>query len=531
MDTSTQPLVSCVMPTTARRRLFVPQAIRYFQRQDYANKELVIVDDGPEPIAEIVPDDPQVRYVRLTGERTLGTKRNLCVEAARGDLIMHWDDDDWVGRNRISYQAEALLGAGAEICGVRQMIFYELATARAWLYEYPQNQRPWLAGLLYTRDFWRRSPFPDIQVASDTRFIWSQNMERSVALPDYSFYVAMIHPDNTSPKNYEGCYWSPWNGSMQSMMGADYSFYQSFLMSGDNRQPPRAEDSSCDAAAAAPSDATIVVPALSSAETDKGELAAHHRSVELGQLPQRVSPLLNGNVKKAQVSCILATGNRPAFTRQAIRCFLRQTFDDSELIVVDDGEPSIAALCAGLFRVRYIRLDERTTLGRKLNIGIEHSSGEVIQKLDDDDFYGQDFLAHSIGALRAAEDAKALVSWDCFTIFIAGEACVRYSGHGWTTGGTLSFHRKLWEQRPFRDEPRYVDTSFIEDHDPRLIKICAPDLYMLVRHGRNTWEKLSSGFPVNDHFKSLPVHRKSLDELVEPIDRPFYHSLMREGAR
>jgi hypothetical protein len=339
----------------------------------------------------------------------------------------------------------------------------------------------------------------------------------------------MIHPDNTSPKNYEGCYWSPWHGSVQNIMGADYPFYQSFLAGEDKGQSSYSDDS---AQPAPPTQTTIVVPAATLAGTpDKREPDSHHPTVELAQLPQRLSPLIHRNSRKPQVSCVLATGNRPAFTRQAIRCFLRQTFDDSELVVVDDGEPSIAELCAGLFRVRYIRLDERTTLGRKLNIGIEQSSGEIIQKLDDDDFYGQDFLAHSVAALREASDEKALVSWDCFTIFIAGEACVRYSGHGWTTGGTLSFHRHLWAERPFRDEPRYVDTSFIEDHAPRLVKICAPDLYMLVRHGRNTWEKLSSGFPVNDHFKSLPVHRKSLDELVEPIDRPFYHSLVKEGAQ
>lgn len=530
MDTATQPLISCVMPTTARRRLFVSQAIRYFQRQDYANRELVIVDDGPASLAEIVPDDPQVRYVRLTGERTLGTKRNLCVEAARGDLIMHWDDDDWVSRNRISYQAQALLRAGAEICGVRQMIFYELATARAWLYEYPLDQRPWLAGLLYTRDFWRRSPFPDIQIASDTRFIWSQDMERSVAVPDYRFYIAIIHPDNTSPKNHEGCYWSPWNGSVQRLMGADYAFYQTFLVNEGGHQSPRSDDSSL--TVPPPAKPAIVVPAAPSAWMP-GEVlpASHHPSKELRQPLQRVSPLIQASGRHPQVSCILATGNRPAFTRQAIRCFLRQTFDDSELVVVDDGEPSIEELCTGLFRVRYIRLDERTTLGRKLNIGIEQSGGEIIQKLDDDDFYGQDFLAHSVNALRDAAEERALVSWDCFTIFIAGEPHVRYSGHGWTTGGTLSFHRQLWEQRQFRDEPRYVDTSFIEDHDPRLVKICAPDLYMLVRHGRNTWQQLSSGYPVNDHFKSLPVHHKSLDELIEPVDRPFYHSLAKEGER
>src|SRR4051812_12356423 len=118
---NTLPLISCIMPTANRRRC-VSQAIRLFQAQDYPNKELVILDDGAESVADLVPDDPQVRYIRLTGKRTLGKKRNECVEASRGDLIMHWDDDDWHAPHRIRYQAEALLAAGAEVCSVTQML-------------------------------------------------------------------------------------------------------------------------------------------------------------------------------------------------------------------------------------------------------------------------------------------------------------------------------------------------------------------------------------------------------------------------
>jgi glycosyltransferase involved in cell wall biosynthesis/ubiquinone/menaquinone biosynthesis C-methylase UbiE len=216
------------MPTTARRRKFVPLAIRYFLRQDYANRELVIVDDGPESLADIIPDDPQIRYVRLNGRRTLGVKRNLCVKEARGDLIMHWDDDDWFSSRRITYQVNELLSAGAEICGLRQMIFYELATGRSFLYQYPPGQRAWLAGgsLLYTKEFWRRSPFPDVQVASDTRFVWGQRMDRSVTLREFDFYVALIHPENTSAKNHHGAYWSAWPGSVENVMGEDFDLYR-----------------------------------------------------------------------------------------------------------------------------------------------------------------------------------------------------------------------------------------------------------------------------------------------------------------
>lgn len=215
------------MPTTSRRRRFVPQAIRYFLAQAYENKELLIVADGPESIADLVPEDSRIRYLHLDGGRTLGAKRNCCVEAARGDLIMHWDDDDWFSSRRIDYQVTELLEAEAEICGLRQMLFYESATGRTFLYEYPLGQRAWLAGgsLLYTKAFWRRSPFPDVQVASDTRFVWAQRMDRSVTLKEFDFYVALIHPENTSRKNSRGAYWSMWTGSIANVLGEDFAFY------------------------------------------------------------------------------------------------------------------------------------------------------------------------------------------------------------------------------------------------------------------------------------------------------------------
>ncbi|HJZ67733.1 MAG TPA: glycosyltransferase family 2 protein [Blastocatellia bacterium] len=487
------------MPT-ADRRSCVPLAIRCFQRQDYQNKELVILDDGDESVADLIPDDPQIRYQRAPRCGTLGEKRNECVIASRGDLIMHWDDDDWMAPYRISYQVEALLGEGAEVCGLQRMLFCKQDTGEVWLYEYPDNLRPWLAGgsLLYTRDFWRQSPFPGIQVASDTRFVWDRQMARRVAVPDYKFYVAMIHAGNTSPKNCSGPYWTRWPGSLQSVMGADYDDYQSF-------------------SAEVVSSRQAMVRAAESASEDKPRPAAQYGP--------------RGGGKGPKVSCILATGDRPAFTRQAIRCFLRQTFDDSELIVVDDGKQSVSELCDGLFRVRYIRLDSPTPLGRKLNTGIEQSSGAIIQKWDDDDFYQHGFLARSVDALEAQNEDWTVVTWDCFSILMAGETRVRYSGHGWTTGATLCFHRELWERGKFRDEPSRVDSWFIEDHAPRLIKVCAPELIMVVRHGQNTWKRLSSGLSVDDYFGSLPTHNKSLNDLIEPIDRAFYCSLRSDGSR
>ncbi len=211
------------MPTANRRR-WVPQSIRYFLRQDYPNRELVIVDDGDDAVEDLIPADPRIRYKRLGGRRTLGAKQNLCVEESRGDLLLHWDDDDWFAAHRISAQVDALLRADAELCGLPRMLFHDLPSGRTWLYEFAPGR--WLAGgsLLYTRELWSRSPFPDVQVGADTLFVWSQPLERAAALADHEIYVAMIHGSNTSPKIGRET-WTPWHGDLRRIMGDDLDFY------------------------------------------------------------------------------------------------------------------------------------------------------------------------------------------------------------------------------------------------------------------------------------------------------------------
>lgn len=45
-----------------------------------------------------------VRYFHLTERKTIGEKRNLAVSNALGDIIVHWDDDDFFRPHRISSQ-------------------------------------------------------------------------------------------------------------------------------------------------------------------------------------------------------------------------------------------------------------------------------------------------------------------------------------------------------------------------------------------------------------------------------------------
>ena len=227
------------------------------------------------------------------------------------------------------------------------------------------------------------------------------------------------------------------------------------------------------------------------------------------------------------VSCVMATRNRRRFFRQAVRCFLRQTYRHSELIVVDDGEQPVAELCPPSPRVRYVRLPRLTPTGTKLNIGIKQARGTVIQKLDDDDYYHPDFLQLAVSRLPDKNRAHCLVGWDCFLVLLAGEARVRFSCHCWVAGGTFCFSRELWERANFRDVPRDEDDWFLRDLQPLVVPVCAPEHYILIRHGHNTWKRMESRQRVDDFFGGLPQYEKPLEDLMDPRAQAFYRSLAR----
>lgn len=194
------PLVTCIMPT-ADREQFVPQAIEHFMRQSYPDKELLIIDDGTHPVADLIPALPCIRYVRLRQRASIGAKRNLACEMAKGSIILHWDDDDWMAPGWLQSQVTTLLSNDADVCGLSRVLFHAPEQGKAWQYVYDGPQ-PWVCGatLCYTRRFWESSKFPDINIGEDNAFVWSRQHKRLVVNSDTHLFVARIHQGNTSPK-------------------------------------------------------------------------------------------------------------------------------------------------------------------------------------------------------------------------------------------------------------------------------------------------------------------------------------------
>jgi predicted O-methyltransferase YrrM len=233
---NTQPLVSCIMPTY-NRRPFIPHAIDYFLREHYPNRELIIVDDGPDAIHDLIPEDARILYLRLDNKLTLGAKLNMACERAKGEIIAHWDDDDWYAPWRLSYQVETLVQEKTEICGINKLLYFDLRTGQAFQYIYPPEQRVWLLGsdLCYSKAFWSNHRFANINVGMDGYFVWSAPPQSISVLKDPTFAVHMIHDHNVSPKRTNGSYWHRHPAEeIEKVMGIDWPYYQHEIATGNS---------------------------------------------------------------------------------------------------------------------------------------------------------------------------------------------------------------------------------------------------------------------------------------------------------
>jgi glycosyltransferase involved in cell wall biosynthesis len=477
-------LVSCIMPTY-NRRPFVGQAIAYFLRQDYPCRELLIIDDGSDPVQDLIPDDPRLRYVRLARRQTIGAKRNLACQEAYGEVIVHWDDDDWMAPWRLSYQVDSLRAARADICGLDRVLFYEPRAERAWQYVYPDGGKPWVAGgtLCYTKRYWRQHPFPDINVGEDSRFVWSDAAVRLHVLRDGTFYVALIHPRNTSPKVVTDRRWRPYPvGEIRTLLAQDWAFYQ--------RRGAGQTDSAADMS-------RLANPAI----------GASHRT-----------PL---------VSCIMPTSNRRRFVPQAVEYFLRQDYPHRELIIVDDGAEPVADLIASDEAIRYIHLTGKHSIGAKRNIACDIAGGALIACWDDDDWYAAHRISRQVAPLLAGEadvsglDRSLLLSLPSRQFWAPTPQLHRRMFAEGVVGGTIVFWKRLWEHGGrFPDSSLAEDAAFLQTlmrSGARLARVSNDDAFIYVRHGQNSWQ-----FTPGQFLDGRGWRRVEPPAFLPEADRRFY---------
>lgn len=202
-------LVSCIMPTHNRRE-FIPLALTCYLGQDWPHRELVVIDDGTDRVEDLFHDIEGARYLYRTQndlpahrpKTPIGTKRNWACEEARGEVIVHWDDDDWSAPGRITDQVNRLLASGKSVTGYNKLLFWHVGRREASRYINDSAVYACGSSLCYRRDWWEKNRFAETSNGEDNDFVYkARDARQIVSVPGGHMLVARTHSANSCPRD------------------------------------------------------------------------------------------------------------------------------------------------------------------------------------------------------------------------------------------------------------------------------------------------------------------------------------------
>jgi glycosyltransferase involved in cell wall biosynthesis len=110
---------------------------------------------------------------------------------------------------------------------------------------------------------------------------------------------------------------------------------------------------------------------------------------------------MSSGTQAPKVSVIIPTYNREKYIGKAVESVLKQSYTDSEIIVIDDGSTDQTGLSLRRFgaEIRYY-YQTNAGAGAARNEGIERSRGEWLAFLDSDDEWEADYLQKQMEKAR-----------------------------------------------------------------------------------------------------------------------------------
>ena len=121
-------------------------------------------------------------------------------------------------------------------------------------------------------------------------------------------------------------------------------------------------------------------------------------------------------LEKNLVSIIIPSYNRRKYLEEAIESVLKQTYENKEIIIVDDcskdgTEEYITEKYRNNTRIKFYKNKENSGAGVSRKNGYDKSKGNYIIFMDDDDYYtNDDFIERAIEILKLKENISIVSS-------------------------------------------------------------------------------------------------------------------------
>lgn len=201
---------------------------------------------------------------------------------------------------------------------------------------------------------------------------------------------------------------------------------------------------------------------------------------------------------------VLVPTNRPHEIDNVLANVARQQRVETELVLLAHGidldatEVQAQGRDLGLSQVTVLPVPADRTLGAVLNQGVDVASGAYVAKMDDDNYYGAQFLGDLVDAF-ASTSAGITGKWAHYVWLRSTGAVVlrfeRYENtyHRLVQGGSIVATREVAQDIRFSDIPRAVDSDFLNRAMAAGVRTWSGDRYNFIsirgtdRHS-HTWQ-------------------------------------------
>jgi glycosyltransferase involved in cell wall biosynthesis len=198
--------------------------------------------------------------------------------------------------------------------------------------------------------------------------------------------------------------------------------------------------------------------------------------------------------KHPLVTVCTPTFNRRPFIPVMLKCFENQTYpkDKIEWIIIDDGTDKIEDLVTHIPQVKYLKYNEKLTLGQKRNIGNDAAKGEIIVYMDDDDYYPPERISHAVDMLRKSPKALCAGSSAMFIHFKHINKMYQFGPYGpnHSTAATFAFKKELLKQTRFDEHSSVAEEKkFLKEYTIPFVQLESKKSILVFSHAHNSFDK------------------------------------------
>lgn len=427
------PMMSILIPVFNREK-YIGSAINSVLAQDFAQYEIVVVDDGStDNTLDIVKQihDSRLRIIE-NGRNGAPQARNRCIQEAKASYIVWLDSDDQLMPGTLQRYADLIKSSDRiDVLYGDLDIFNESGQIKLHRYEDYTQETSLLPRLIYGNCV----PNPGTLVRKGLYEEFGGYDENLRRTHDFDFWCRIGSRAVFKHSGVVTCRWRWHDSNMSSgSVKIDTSYEATVIKRLVNTVGlaacfPQLKETYQAQTKTATFSAWLEVSKILEAYQDYegaaeatrkaienrdgptarkrlDQLKAHARPAEWG-CPINISlfdePCKKIRSEKPLVSCIVPTMNRPDLLVRALESLVSQSYENWEAIVVNDAGEDVREIVERVDpkgRIRYLRHEHNKGLSAARNTGIWASRGDLLCYLDDDDRFLPDHLATLVEELE-----------------------------------------------------------------------------------------------------------------------------------